>query len=127
LTDLIDSTYGIWVKISWYEEQYCLSQQQRYGRISDAGYRQRSIFNEPEKEAEPKTEEPTIEVVNHQSKKLGKNREGLKYIPTEPIHYRLSEEVLSRQTCSNDLHEMSTDGLSFLRLPVFTFTQDIKA
>ena len=96
-------------KLSWHEEQYRLSQQLRYGRKSEAGDGQLCIFNEPEKEADPKTEEPTIEVATHQRKKRGKNREDLKDLPTETIHYRLSEEELSCQTCGNDLHEMSTE------------------
>lgn len=96
-------------KLSWYEEQYRLSQQQRYGRKSEAGDGQLSIFNEPEKEADLKAEEPTIEVATHQRKKRGKNREDLSELPTETIHYRLNEEELSCQTCGNDLHEMSTE------------------
>ena len=96
-------------KLSWYEEQYRLSQQQRYYRKSEAGDGQLCIFNEPEKETDPKAEEPTIEVATHQRKKRGKNREDLSDLPTETIHYRLSEEELSCQTCGDDLHEMSTE------------------
>ncbi len=96
-------------KLSWYEEQYRLSQQQRYGRKSEAGEGQLCIFNEPEKEADPKAEEPTIEVATHQRKKRGKNREDLSDLPTETIHYRLSEEELNCQTCGDDLREMSTE------------------
>jgi len=96
-------------KINWYEEQYRLSQQQRYGRKSEVGEGQCSIFNEAEKEADPKADEPTIEVATHQRKKRGKNREDLSLLPTETIHYRLDEKELSCQTCGDDLHEMSTE------------------
>ena len=96
-------------KINWYEEQYRLSQQQRFGRKSEAGEGQLSIFNEPEKEADPKAEEPTIEVATHQRKKRGKNREDLSDLPTETIHYCLNEEELSCDNCGSGLHEMSTE------------------
>ena len=96
-------------KVNWYEEQYRLSQKQRYGRKSETTDGQLSFFNEPEKEADPKVEEPTIEIATHQRKKRGKNREDLKDLPTETIHYRLNEEELSCETCGNDLHEMSIE------------------
>ena len=97
------------VKLGWYEEQYRLSQQRRFGRKSEAFDGQLSIFNEPEKEANPKAEETTIEIATHQRKKRGQNREDLNDLPTETIHYRLDEEELSCETCGNDLHEMSTE------------------
>jgi transposase len=96
-------------KVNWYEEQYRLSQQRRFGRKSEAGEGQLCIFNEPEKEADPKAEEPTIEVATHQRKKRGKNREDLKNLPTETIHYRLDEVGLNCETCGSGLHEMSTE------------------
>ena len=97
------------VKLGWYEEQYRLSQQRRFGRKSEAFDGQLSIFNEPEKEANPKAEETTIEIATHQRKKRGQNREDLNDLPTETIHYRLNEEELSCEACGNDLHEMSTE------------------
>jgi transposase len=96
-------------RVNWYEEQHRLSLQQRYGRKSEAGDGQLSIFNEPEKEADSKIEEPTIEVATHQRRKRGKNREDLNDLPTETIHYRLNEDELGCQACGNDLHEMSTE------------------
>jgi hypothetical protein len=58
-------------RVSWYEEQHRLSQKQKYGRKSEAGEGQLSIFNEPEKEADLKAEEPTIAVATHQSPSPG--------------------------------------------------------
>lgn len=49
-------------KLNWYEEQFRLSQQKRFGSSSEkTNLDQLSIFNEAEKESRPEKEEPTIE------------------------------------------------------------------
>src|SRR5699024_3810094 len=57
-------------KLSWYEEQFKLSQQKRFGSVSERTYPdQLSIFNEAEKESRPEKEEPTIEEITYKRKK----------------------------------------------------------
>ena len=52
-------------KLTWYEEQFRLSQQKRFGRSSEQTNHpeQMQLFNEAEKEAEPSLPEPTMEEI----------------------------------------------------------------
>ena len=57
-------------KLNWYEEQFRLSQQKRFGASSEqTDSNQLSIFNEAEKESRPAKEEPTIEEITYKRKK----------------------------------------------------------
>lgn len=57
-------------KLNWYEEQFRLSQQKRFGASSEqTNPDQLSIFNEAEKESRPEKEEPAIEEITYKRKR----------------------------------------------------------
>ncbi|WP_398573478.1 transposase, partial [Staphylococcus epidermidis] len=63
-------------KLRWYEEQFRLSQQRRFGASSEKTTPdQISLFNEAEVTADPAVEEPTIETVTYKRKKQRGQRE----------------------------------------------------
>jgi len=96
-------------KVSWYEEQFRLSQKQRFGRLSEqSDHEQLRIFNEAEREAKPSEPEPILEEITcRRRKRQGKRDEQLKDLPVEKKEYRLPEEEQICPSCSGDLHEMS--------------------
>ena len=93
-------------KLNWFEEQFRLSQQQRFGRSSEVTPEQDRLFNEAEAEAKS-LPEPTYEEITYKRKIKGKREEQLKDLPVEIVEHRLSpeEQVCS---CGEALHEMST-------------------
>jgi transposase len=98
-------------KVNWYEEQFRLSQQKRFGRSTEkTNPDQLLLFNEAETEAKPDAPEPVIEEITYRRKKSqGKREAQLKDLPVETIEYRLplKEQVCS--CCGESLHEMSTE------------------
>nr|WP_231784174.1 IS66 family transposase [Lentibacillus sp. JNUCC-1] len=98
-------------KLKWYEEQFRLSQQRRFGSSSEkTDSDQLSLFNEAEDTADPAIEEPTVETVTYKRKKQSGHREQkLENLPTETIEYRLSDEEQVCSCCGGDLHDMSTE------------------
>ncbi len=96
-------------RLQWYEEQFRLSRQQRFGSSSEKSMPdQISIFNEPEAETVVFCPEPAIEevIVKPKKKKKGHKASVLKDFPKEIIEYRLSAEEDCTQ-CGEELHEMS--------------------
>lgn len=98
-------------KLKWYEEQFRLSQQRKFGASSEKTHPdQLSFFNEAEATADAEVPEPTVETITYnRKKKRGVRDLKLENLPTETIEYRLSTE---EQVCScyaNPLHEMSTE------------------
>src|SRR5690625_276679 len=81
-------------KLKWYEEQFRLSQQHRFGSSSEKNNSdQLSLFNEAEATADAEVPEPTVETITYKRKKQRKSREQkLENLPTETIKYRLSDE-----------------------------------
>ena len=98
-------------KLKWYEEQFRLSQQQRFGSSSEkTNPDQLSLFNEAEDTADSTVEEPTVETITYKRKKQrGEREQKLEDLPTETIEYRLSEEEQVCSCCDGPLHEMSTE------------------
>lgn len=98
-------------KLAWFEEQFRLSQQKRFGASSEKTHPdQLELFNEAETEADPAKEEPTVETVTYQRKKQRGQREAmLENLPVETIEYRLTEEEQACSCCGGALHEMSTE------------------
>lgn len=98
-------------KLKWYEEQFRLSQQRRFGSSSEkTDSDQLSLFNEAEDTANPTVEEPTVETITYKRKKQkGQRDQKLENLPTETIEYRLSDEEQVCSCCGGDLHEMSTE------------------
>lgn len=98
-------------KLKWYEEQFRLSQQRRFGSSSEkTDADQLSLFNEAEDTANSTVEEPTVEMITYKRKKqCGQREQKLENLPIETIDYRLSEEDQVCSCCGGELHEMSTE------------------
>lgn len=97
-------------KLKWYEEQFRLSQQRKFGTSSEKTHPdQLSFFNEAEATADAEVPEPTIETITYNRKKRGGRDLKLENLPTETIEYRLADEDQVCSCCSNSLHEMSTE------------------
>lgn len=98
-------------KVKWFEEQFRLLQQKKFGFSSEkTNSDQLDLFNEVENEANPELPEPTIESITYQRrrKKRGHREMMLENLPTETIEYRLSSEEQVCSCCGGNLHEMST-------------------
>lgn len=98
-------------KLKWYEEQFRLSQERRFGSSSEKTLPdQLSLFNEAEATADAEVPEPTMETITYQRKKKhGDRDQKLENLPTETIEYRLSDEEQVCSCCGGTLHEMSTE------------------
>lgn len=98
-------------KLKWYEEQFRLGQQQRFGSSSEkSSSEQLNLFNEAEKEADSKVAEPTVEEITYKRRKTkGKNNKMFEDLPVETVEYRLSEDEQACPKCSDNLHEMSKE------------------
>ena len=81
--------------VNFYEEQFKLSQRQRFGASSERSPDQlhfENMFNEAEDQADPSLPEPTYEIITYQRKKrLGKRNEDLADLPVERVDYELPE------------------------------------
>lgn len=101
------------VKVKWYEEQFRLSQQKKFGSSSEKTPENQitlELFNEVEQESNPLLPEPTVETITYKRKKKRGHREMmLQNLPTETIEYRLSYEDQVCSCCGGNLHEMSTE------------------
>ncbi|WP_445683447.1 IS66 family transposase [Sporosarcina sp. FSL K6-6792] len=100
-------------KLNWLEEQFRLSQQRKFGASSEKTNPDQialSLFNEAEVTADEKVEEPTLESITYRRKKrTGQIEAMLENLPTETIHYRLSDEEQACLCCGEQVHEMSTE------------------
>lgn len=98
-------------KLKWYEEQFRLNQQHKFGASSEKIHPdQLSLFNEPEATSDAEVPEPTVETITYNRKKKRGGRDlKLENLPTETIEYRLSTEEQVCSCCSSTLHEMSTE------------------
>jgi transposase len=100
-------------KLTWYEEQFRLAQQKRFGASSEKTHPDQlelNLFNEAEVLAAPASEEPDIETVTYSRKKSVGSREAkLDQFPVETITYALPEEEQVCSCCGGALHAMSTE------------------
>ncbi len=98
-------------KLNWYEEQFKLSQQKRFGASSEqTNPDQLSVFNEAEKESRLEKIEPIIEEITYKRKRQkGLNKKSFEDLPVEVIEYRLEEEDRVCPACDSPLHEMSKE------------------
>ena len=107
-------------KLSWFEEQFRLSQQRRFGKSSEqTSADQLNLFNEAEAEAKPSLPEPIAEeiVASYRRKKTSGSREELlQDLPVEKVEYRLPPEEQTCACCGGDLHEMSTEVRKELKI-----------
>ena len=109
---LLEQNYEeLTAKLNWYEEQFRLSQQRRFGTSSEqTDSNQLSIFNEAEKESRPEKEEPTIEEITYKRKRnKGLNKKSFDDLPVEVIEYHLEESDKICPNCGSPLHEMSKE------------------
>lgn len=99
-------------KLNWWEAQFRLSQQKRFGASSEKTNTDQlalTLFNEVEITSDTSVEEPTLETVTYKRKKRSGQIEAmLEKLPVETIHYRLSEEEQVCLCCGEKTHEMST-------------------
>jgi transposase len=100
-------------KLTWYEEQFRLAQQKRFGASSEKTHPDQlelNLFNEVEVLTTPASEEPDIETVTYSRKKSAGSREAkLDHFPVETITYALPEEEQACSCCGGALHAMSTE------------------
>lgn len=99
-------------KVKWYEEQFRLSQQKKFGASSERTPAEQLTFfmNEVEAEADPTHKEPTMETITYRRRKAHRKREALLAdLPVERIEYQLPEEERTCACCGGPLHVMSTE------------------
>jgi transposase len=100
-------------KLKWYEEQFRLAQQKRFGASSEKTHPDQlelDLFNEAEVLLATAPQEPEIETVTYNRKKTSGGREAkLDQLPIETIQYTLSESEQICTCCGGALHEMSTE------------------
>ena len=102
-------------KAAWYEEQYRLAQQRRYGKSSEKNITgQMSVedygvplFNEAEACREPINTEPKADELDTEDKpKRSRRRKDITPLPVVETVYELSEEEQVCPNCGSPLHEM---------------------
>ncbi|WP_230868042.1 IS66 family transposase [Iocasia frigidifontis] len=98
-------------KLNWYEEQFRLNQQRRFGASSEkSNSNQLSIFNEAEQEAKVSLKEAELEEITYKRRK-GKNKKKKSFedLPVEVIEYHLDEAEQICPQCGKQLHVMSKE------------------
>jgi transposase len=100
-------------KLNWYQEQFRLAQQKRFGASSeksDSDQMELNLFNEAEVLAAPVAQEPDVETVTYSRKKTtGSREEKLDQFPVETVVYELPESEQVCSCCGGALHQMSTE------------------
>jgi len=100
-------------KLKWYEEQFRLAQQKRFGASSEKTHPDQltlDLFNEAEVLATPEGEEPPTEQITYERRKpSGKRETKLDKLPIETVTYELGEDEQVCSCCGGALHEMSTE------------------
>jgi transposase len=100
-------------KLKWYEEQFRLAQQKRFGASSEKTHPDQlelNLFNEAEVLATPEGQEPQAEQITYERRKTsGKRDAELDRLPVETVTYELGEDEQVCSCCGGALHEMSTE------------------
>jgi len=100
-------------KLKWYEEQFRLAQQKRFGASSEKTHPDQltlDLFNEAEVLATPEGQEPPTEQITYERRKTsGKRETKLDQLPIETVTYELGEDEQICSCCGGALHEMSTE------------------
>jgi hypothetical protein len=98
------------VLVRYYEEQFRLLQQKRFGASSEKtlpGQREPFTFDEAENEADHRKPEPTLEQITYtRRKRVGKREDDLSGIPIETVIHALSEEERTCPECGGPMHVM---------------------
>jgi transposase len=94
--------------LKYYEEQYKLHQQKKFGKSSEkTDPRQRELFDEAENEADRRKPEPTIEQITYtRRKRTGKREDDLSGLPVETIIHTIPEEERICPECGGVMHVM---------------------
>ena len=96
--------------VKFYEEQFKLSQRQRFGSSSERSPDQLSfenMFNEAEEQADASLPEPTYEEITYKRKKrVGKREEDLDGLPVERVDYELPEAERSCPECGELMRDI---------------------
>jgi transposase len=107
-------------KLKWYEEQFRLAQQKRFGASSEKtnpDQMELNLFNEAEVLATPPGEDaPTEKITYERRKQTGKREDDFSDLPVETIVYKLEEGEQSCACCGGSLHEMTTEMRSEIAL-----------
>jgi transposase len=109
-------------KVQWYEEQFRLSRQKKFGASSEKTPPEQirfedAVLNEAEMAADPKQAEPTVETITYQRRKQQGGREAkLKALPVEIVEYELPEAERVCPCCNGRLHAMSTEVRQELKI-----------
>lgn len=115
-TELTKQVSELSAKLKWYEEQFRLAQQKRFGVSSEKTHPDQlelNLFNEAEVCATPHGEEPPTEKVTYERRKrTGKREEDLSDLPVETVVYQLAEGEQACTCCGGSLHEMTTETRS---------------
>lgn len=100
-------------KLKWYEEQFRLAQQKRFGASSEKTHPDQmelNLFNEAEVLATPEGQGPPVEKITYERRKTsGKREADLDRLPVETVTHELSEAEQVCSCCGGALHEMSTE------------------
>lgn len=107
-------------KLKWYEEQFRLAQQKRFGTSSEKtnpDQMELNLFNEAEVLATPAGQEPPTEKITYERRKqTGKREDDFSDLPVETVVYKLEEGEQSCACCGGSLHEMTTEMRSEIAL-----------
>lgn len=105
-------------KVKFYEEQFRLSQHQKYGSSSEkTDSNQLNFFNEAEKLSAQTAEEPVMEeVLVNRKNKRSKSRKTYEDLPIEEVYYTLAEDEKTCPNCDHELHEMKTEVRKELKI-----------
>lgn len=107
------------LKLQWYEEQFRLSQQKRFGSSSektDENPAETNYSTRWNSLSYVLLAEPIMEIISYIRKKIGDRAEKLKDLPFETIHHNLSDAEKVCSAYDHALHEMSTQVRKELKI-----------
>lgn len=99
-------------KLKWYEEQFRLAQQKRFGASSEKTHPDQlefHLFNEAEVTAASEPEPEKESITYERRKTSGKREADLFKLPVETVAYKLAEHEQICGCCGGSLHEMTTE------------------
>jgi transposase len=107
-------------KLKWYEEQFRLAQQKRFGTSSEKTHPDQmelNLFNEAEVLATSERQKPPTEQITYERRKqTGKREADLERIPVETVTHELGEAERVCSCCGGALHEMSTETRNEIKI-----------
>ena len=99
-------------KLKWYEEQFRLAQQKRFGASSEKTHPDQmelNLFNEAEVLAVPEPAAENEQITYERRKTSGKREADMSKLPMETVTYQLAEGERICDCCGGSLHEMTTE------------------